>query len=167
MMRARLRVALGCDEVGEELKEAIGAYLGEQTAVPVECATVAVESSDEVDAPEVAAAVAEAIARGEFDRGILVCGSGVGMAIAANKVPGVRAAQCHDPFTAEHARTSNDAQILVMGSRAIGLELAKRVVAAWLAAEFQETPRRLVKMAKLDSIERRFLRDSGTRPAPG
>ena len=153
-----LRVALASDEAGRELQEAIGTYLGEQTEVPVEWATVEVDPSDEPDAPEVALAVAEAIGRGEFDRGILVCGSGVGMAIAANKVPGIRAAQCHDPYTAEHARTSNDAQILVLGSRAVGQELAKRVVASFMAARFEETPRRRGKMAKLDAIERRFLR---------
>ena len=163
MMGTRLRVALGSDEAGEELREAIGSYLREQTEVPVECATVAVDGSDQPDAPEVAVAVAEGVARGEFDRGILLCGSGVGMAIAANKVPGIRAAQCHDAYTAEHARTSNDAQILVMGSRSVGVELAKRVVAAWLVADFEETPRRRGKMAKLDAIERRFLRAPGTR----
>ncbi len=79
------------------------------------------------------------------------------MTITANKVPGVRAAQCHDVYTAEHARNSNDAQILVIGSRVVGEELASQIVAAWLVAEFESNPRRVAKMAKIDSIEKRFL----------
>ena len=157
-MGRTLRIALGADEVGRELRDAIHAHLVDQRAVPVVCVDVDADGPGPVDAPEVAVVVAEGIARGEFDRGVLVCGSGVGMAIAANKVPGIRAAQCHDPYTAGHARTSNDAQILVMGSRVVGTELATRVVDAWLVAEFEETPRRKGKMAKLDSIERRYLR---------
>ena len=80
--------------------------------------------------------VAEAVARGEHDRAILVCGTGVGMSITANKVPGVRAAQCHDVFSAERARKSTDAQVLTMGQRVIGPKLTKTVVDAWLESKF-------------------------------
>jgi ribose 5-phosphate isomerase B len=85
---------------------------------------------------------AEAVARGEHERAILVCGTGVGMSITANKVPGVRAAQCHDVFSAERARKSNDAQVLTMGQRVIGPERAKTVVDAWLESEFGGARRR-------------------------
>ena len=114
--------------------------------------------SDPLDAPEIAVAVAESIRAGRVDRGILLCGSGVGMAIAANKVPGIRAAQCHDEDTARHARASNDAQILVLAARSTRADLAERIVSAWLAADFDETPRRRGKMAKLRAIEDRYLR---------
>ena len=153
-----MRVAVACDEAAVDLEAAVRAFLRDQTAVPVDVVDVELPASDPLDAPEIALAVAEAVRDGRVDRGILLCGSGVGMAIAANKVPGIRAAQCHDPFTAQHARTSNDAQVLVLGSRAIGPEVARRVVAAWLGAEFEENPRRREKMAKLRAIEERFLR---------
>ena len=153
-----MRVAVACDEAAADLAAAVRAFLRDQTAVPVDVVDVELPASDPLDAPEIALAVAEAVRDGRVDRGILLCGSGVGMAIAANKVPGIRAAQCHDPFTAQHARTSNDAQVLVLGSRAIGPEVARRVVAAWLGAEFEENPRRREKMAKLRAIEERFLR---------
>ena len=153
-----MRVAVACDEAAADLAAAVRAFLRDQTDVPVDVVDVELPASDPLDAPEIALAVAEAVRDGRVDRGILLCGSGVGMAIAANKVPGIRAAQCHDPFTAQHARTSNDAQVLVLGSRAIGPEVARRVVAAWLGAEFEENPRRREKMAKLRAIEERFLR---------
>ena len=123
---------------------------------------------DPIDAPDVAAVVAEAVAAGEVDRGILLCGSGVGMTITANKVPGVRAAQAHDVYTAEHARNSNDAQILVIGTHVVGEELAKEIVAAWIKADFEGNPRRIAKMAKISAIERRYLRERPHPPAsPG
>ena len=86
--------------------------------------------------PDVAKTVAEAVAAGEFERGILVCGTGIGMAITANKVPGIRAAVCHDPFSTERSRKSNDAQIMCMGERVIGVELAKYLVDIWLKCDF-------------------------------
>lgn len=154
-----MRVAIGWDDAAVDLAQAIQAYLDRQRIVEVEGVAIGSAGDETVDAPDIAVAVASAIASGEADRGILLCGSGVGMVIAANKVPGIRAAQCHDVYTAEHSRTSNDAQILVMGSRAIGPELATRVVAAWLGAEFEPTDRRRRKMAKLDAIDRRLRRD--------
>nr|WP_281273690.1 RpiB/LacA/LacB family sugar-phosphate isomerase [Biomaibacter acetigenes] len=77
------------------------------------------------------------MSRGDYDRGILICGTGIGMAIVANKVPGVRAAQCHDVYSAERARKSNDAQIMTMGALVVGTELAKKLVDVWLESEFQ------------------------------
>jgi ribose 5-phosphate isomerase B len=87
--------------------------------------------------PDTAVTVAKAVADGKHERGILLCGTGIGMAITANKVPGIRAAVCHDPYSAERARKSNDAQIMCMGARIIGPELAKLLVDTWLDSEFQ------------------------------
>jgi ribose 5-phosphate isomerase B len=155
---APARIAIGSDDVGLELKEAIAAHLRGLPGHPVRCLDVTKVGEQDIDVPEVAQLVAESIRRGEADRGILVCGSGVGMVIAANKVPGIRAAQCHDVYTAEHARNSDDAQIIVLGSRVIGSELAKKVVEAWLAADFEPNQRRRRRMAKLQALERSYLR---------
>ena len=126
-------IAIGSDDVGFPLKEELKRFLDEQgyEVVDFGCAT-----PDPVDYPDVARAVAEAVARGEHDRALLVCGTGIGMAITANKVPGVFAAVGHDPYSAARARMSNDAQVLTMGSRVIAPELAKTVLRSWLDAEF-------------------------------
>jgi len=87
--------------------------------------------------PDIALAVATAVAAGKHDRGVLLCGTGIGMAISANKVKGIRAAQCHDTYSAERARMSNDAQIVTLGARVIGPELAKVIVHTFLTSEFQ------------------------------
>jgi len=160
-------VAIGSDDVGLELKDAIGEHLRRRPGRPVRCIDVNPTGEPEIDVPEVAQMVAESILRGAAHRGILVCGSGVGMVIAANKVPGIRAALCHDVYTAEHARNSDDAQVMVLGSRVIGTELAKRVVEAWLTAEFEPNERRRQRMAKLEAIERSYLRPSPARPPSG
>jgi ribose 5-phosphate isomerase B len=157
-----LRIAIGSDDVGLELKDAIKAHLvGSFEGSAVRCVDLSPEAPSDLDVPQIAQLVGESIARGAADRGILVCGSGVGMVIAANKVPGIRAAQCHDVYTAEHARNSDDAQIMVLGSRVIGVELAKRVVDAWMAAGFEPNDRRRVRMAKLEALERAYRRMPG------
>ena len=112
-------VAIGSDEAGFRLKGVLIEVLGEEG---VEVADFGCHSEDPVDYPDVAFEVAQAVARGEHDRGILICGTGIGMSIAANKVPGVRAAQAHDAYSAERARKSNDAQILALGSATIDEE---------------------------------------------
>jgi ribose 5-phosphate isomerase B len=103
----------------------------------------------------VAAAVAEAVARGRHDRALLVCGTGLGMAITANKVPGVRAVTAHDPYSAERARKSNDAQVLTMGARLIAPEAAELVLDHWLASEF-EPGRSSPKVAKINALDARY-----------
>ena len=112
-------------------------------------------SDADVDYPDVAERVALAIRDGHADRGILICGTGIGMAITANKVPGVRAAQAHDVYSAERARKSNNAQILTLGARVIGPESAKTVVHAWLASEFAGGASTR-KIDKIDELERRL-----------
>lgn len=114
---------------------------------------------DAVDYPDVAERVAGAIRAGHADRAILICGTGIGMAIAANKVPGVRAALAHDVYSAERARKSNNAQVLTLGARVIGPEAAKTVVHAWLASEFAGGASTR-KVDKIDDLERRLAHDS-------
>jgi ribose 5-phosphate isomerase B len=126
-------IAIGCDEGGFELKQTILKLLRDDG---YEVKDFGCYSLDPIDYPEVGYDLARAVARGEHDRGILICGTGIGMAIVANKVPGVRAAQIHDSYSAERARKSNNAQIMTMGGRVVGPELAKSLVRIWLASEF-------------------------------
>ena len=128
-----MKIAIGCDEAAYRLKAEIMKHLEEKG---VDYQDFGADEGEAVLYPDIAVRAAEAVARGEFERGILVCGTGIGMAITANKVPGIRAAVCHDPFSAERARKSNDAQIMCMGERVIGLELAKCLVDIWLSCEF-------------------------------
>jgi ribose 5-phosphate isomerase B len=129
-----MQIAIGADEAAFDLKEILKAWL---TGKGVEVVDYGAFDKSPVLYPDIAVKVAEAIAAGKHPRGILMCGTGIGMAITANKVPGVRAATCHDTYSAERARKSNDAQILTMGARVIGPELAKTIVDAWLKSEFE------------------------------
>ena len=143
------RLAIGADDAGFDLKNIIAAYLDENGVRYVDVGPL---DRDPIDYPDVAKVVAEGIRDDRFDRGILICGTGIGMAIAANKVHGVRAAQAHDVYSAERARKSNDAQVLTMGARVIGPELAKSVVGVWLASEFAGGASAR-KVAKINSLE--------------
>lgn len=147
-----MRIAIGCDEAGLPLLDVIRDLLKEKN-IPVE--DFGVHSTDPVDYPDIGVKVAEAVSKGECERGILVCGTGIGMSITANKVPGVRAALCHDTYSAERARKSNDAQVITMGSRVIGPELAKSIVNAWLESEFAGG-RSAPKVAKMNAIDEQY-----------
>ena len=129
-----MTVALGSDEAAFALKEIIKGHL---EALKIDVTDYGVFDTRPSLYPEIAVKVAVAISEGRHERGILMCGTGLGMAIAANKVPGIRAATCHDTYSAERARKSNNAQILTMGARVIGPELAKTIVDAWLKSEFE------------------------------
>lgn len=129
-----MRVAIGCDEAAFELKEVLRRHLAD---AGYEVQDFGVYDTRPAAYPDVAFAVAEAIAAGKHDRGVLICGTGIGMAICANKVRGIRAAQAHDTYSAGRARMSNDAQVVTLGARVVGPELAKSVVDAFLGAEFQ------------------------------
>ena len=129
-----MSIAIGCDEAAYDLKEVLKKTLIEAGH---EVADYGTFEGKPVLYPDIAFAVAEDIASGKHARGVLLCGTGIGMAISANKVPGVRAAQCHDTDSAERARKSNNAQIITMGARVGGPELAKTILATWLAAEFE------------------------------
>lgn len=129
-----MRIAVGCDEAAYQLKVEIMNHLKNRS--DIEMVDFGADSGATVLYPDVAYRVADAVASKEFDRGILMCGTGIGMAICANKVPGIRAAVCHDPFSTERSRKSNDAQIMCMGERVIGVELAKYLVDIWLKCDF-------------------------------
>ncbi len=144
------KIAIGCDEAAFEMKETIKAYV---ESLGYEVEDYGVHDTSPTLYPDMAVKVAKAIAEGKHERGILICGTGIGMAIAANKVPGIRAAQCHDVYSAERARKSNNAQIMTMGARVIGIETAKTLVRVWLDSEFQgggSTPK-VEKITKYDN----------------
>ena len=140
-------IAIGADDAAIELKNLIKRHLEEKQYEVVDYSNDA--RNDRPMYPDVAFALATAIQQGTYQRGILLCGTGIGVAIVANKVPGVRAAQCHDTFSAERARKSNNAQVMTMGARVVGPELAKSIVNAWLASEFEAGG----SSAKVDKIE--------------
>ena len=140
-------IAVGADEAGAPLKEHLAKYL-EDNGYDIKD----YGNGSEQDYPDVAAQVAEAVSNGEHDRALLVCGTGLGMAITANKIPGVRAVTAHDPYSAERARKSNDAQVLAMGARVIAPEAAEKVLDHWLESEFQGggSTEKVEKMKEVD-----------------
>jgi len=129
-----MKVAIGCDEAGYELKEILKSFI---TAEGHEVADFGTVDGKPVLYPDIAHALATAVAEGRHDSGVLLCGTGIGMAITANKVKGIRAAQCHDTYSAERARKSNDAQIVTLGARVIGPELAKVIVHTFLTSQYE------------------------------
>jgi ribose 5-phosphate isomerase B len=145
-------IALGSDQNGFKLKETVKTHL-KSLGKAVE--DYGVFSEEPMDYPDIAQKVAESIAQGRHERGILICGTGLGVAIAANKVPGVYAAPCHDPYSAERARKSNNAQIMTMGAQVVGAELAKSLVDIWLNSEFQGG-RSQPKVDKIKAIEEKY-----------
>jgi ribose 5-phosphate isomerase B len=151
-----MSIAIGCDEAAFDLKEIVKAHLIE---VGEEVEDYGVYDTKPSLYPDIAVKVALEIQKGRHDRGILMCGTGIGVCIAANKVPGIRAATCHDTYSAERARKSNNAQILTMGARVIGPELAKTVVDAWLKSEFQGGGS-TAKVNKIIEYEQQFLKDT-------
>ena len=145
----KMKVAIGCDHGGLHLKEDIKSLLADGGYEVTDFGT---NSTDSVDYPDIAVPVANAVANGEFDRGILICGTGIGIGIAANKVKGIRAALCHDTFSAHASREHNNANILTMGARIIGPALPRDVVKIWLTTEF-EGGRHERRVAKIADIE--------------
>lgn len=154
-MSNKTRIIVGADEAAFELKEKIKEHLQKEYGADAEILDFGIHDTTPVDYPEIAEKVALAIANGEADRGILMCGTGIGMAITANKVPGIRAAQVHDHYSAERASKSNDAQIIAIGARVVGVELAKSIADAWLHSEFSGGPS-ASKIAKITDVEQRY-----------
>ena len=151
-----IRTIIGSDDAGLEYKAAIVADLeADPRVVQVEDYGVYSAQPAASSYGEIAITVGEAVAAGKADRGILVCGTGIGMAIAANKVPGVRAAVAHDSFSAERSILSNDCQILAMGQRVIGVELARRLVQEWLGYVFDPSTPSNEKVAIIEDYEHR------------
>lgn len=147
-------VAIGADHGGFAMKEDLRAFLAERGYAVVDCGATGPEP---VDYPDYALAVAELVASGRAARGILIDGAGIGSSMAANKVPGVRAALCYDLATAVNSREHNDANVLTLGAGQIGLPLARQIVGAWLEARFAGG-RHARRVDKITEIERRFSR---------
>ena len=153
-------IALGADHAGFQLKEALKGWLIEHGYQVVDHGT---HSAESVDYPDYAAQVAEAVADHKVERGVLVCGTGIGMTIAANKVPGVRAALCSDIYTARMSREHNDANVLTLGGRLMGPEMALDILKMWLETDFAGDRHRR-RIGKITDLERRHaapVQDSG------
>ena len=129
-----MRIALSADHAGFELKDLLAAWLAEEGHEVINLGT---NSPDSVDYPDFGASLGRAVASGDADRGIAICGSGIGIAIAANRNPGCRCAQVNEPLSATLARTHNDANAIALGARLIGPDMAKACVAAFLATDFE------------------------------
>jgi ribose 5-phosphate isomerase B len=148
-----MRIAMGADHAGFELKRDLAATLAQQGH---EILDVGTHSNAPVDYPDIAESVATALRNGQVDRGIIVCGSGAGVSVAASKFPGVRAAVCHDTYTARQAVEHDDLNVMCLGARVIGPALARALVDAFLAATFTAEDRHLRRLAKIDAIESKF-----------
>jgi ribose 5-phosphate isomerase B len=149
-----MRIALSADHAGFELKQQLGAYLTRQGQEVIDLGT---HSTAPVDYPDSAEAVAQAIFEGQVERGVIVCGSGAGASIAANKFPGIRAAVCHDTYTAHQAVEHDDLNVLCIGARVIGSALAREIVDAFLHARFSREERHQRRLNKILAIEGRFV----------
>jgi len=144
-------IALGADHAGYGLKEALKGWLINHRYQVLDLGT---HSTESVDYPDYAALVGESVADHKVERGLLVCGTGIGMAMAANKVPGIRAALCGDLYTARMSREHNDANVLVLGGRLMGAEMAADILHAWLQTDFAGG-RHARRVDKIADIERR------------
>lgn len=149
-----MRVAIDSDDAGTELKKILTEHL---RSLGVEVEDLNLLGSKKVDYPDVGYNLARRIAAKEFDRGVLICGTGLGMAMIANKVEGVYAGVCHDVYSAERLRKSNDAQVLTMGARVVGPELARVIATAWVRSEFEpgRSGPKVARMRELEELDRK------------
>ncbi len=143
-----MKIAIGCDEVAIDLKESLIEVLKDKG---IEYRDFGVKSAEPVDYPDIAATVTKEIQNGNFDRGILVCGTGIGMALVANKFKGIRAACCHDIYSTQRSILSNDCQIITMGSLIIGKNTAQELLKIWL--DIERTGGTVKKVKKIEALE--------------
>lgn len=148
------KIVVGSDDAGFDYKEALKKDL-ENSELVESVVDAGVDASGHTPYPTIAIAAAEMVARGEADRALLVCGTGLGVAISANKVPGIRAVTAHDPFSVQRSVLSNNAQVLCFGQRVVGLELARMLAAQWLTYTFDESSASAEKVAVLTEYEQR------------
>ena len=148
-----MRIAIAADHAGVDLKDKLSHWLQEMGHEPVDLGT---HGHAPVDYPDFAEAVSLAVRKHEVDRGIVVCGSGVGACVAANKFPGIRAGLCHDTYSAHQGVEHDDINVLVLGGRVIGPEVAKEIVQAFVGAQFSGQERHQRRLDKVLAIERRF-----------
>lgn len=154
-----LKVAVGGDHAGFALKQLVVDRLNVERVQLIDCGT---DSEASCDYPDFARAVAAKLRAGEAERGILICGSGVGVSVAANKIPGIRASVCHDTYTAHQGVEHDDMNVLCIGGRVIGPSLAYEIVRAFLAARYAPEERHARRLTKLFEIEQEFC--GGTQP---
>jgi ribose 5-phosphate isomerase B len=153
-MADKLRIAIGSDDAGLHYKEVLASDLKGDDRV-AEVIDVGVSGDEETHYPHVAVAAARLISEGKADRALLVCGTGLGVAISANKVEGIRAVTAHDGYSVERAVLSNDAQVLCFGERVVGLELARKLAKEWLGYRFDPQSASAEKVAAIREYERR------------
>ncbi|MEJ2695823.1 MAG: ribose 5-phosphate isomerase B [Candidatus Sulfobium sp.] len=151
-----MKIAVGSDHGGYSLKGIISTYLKEQGHEVIDVGAFSLEPLD--DYPESSRAVSDALLTGKAERGILICGSGVGASIAANKFPGIRAAVCHDTFSAHQGVEDDDMNVLCLGERIVGNELAKEIVARFISAGFSHAERHVRRLSKVKLIEKEFMK---------
>ena len=154
-----MKIAVDCDDAGTELKRTIVEHL---RALGAEVDDLDLLGNRQVDYPDVGYNLARRVASHEYDRGVLICGTGLGMCMIANKVEGIYAGVCHDVYSAERLRKSNDAQIITMGARVVGSELAKTIVSAWLNSEFEpgRSAPKVARMRELERLDRQSVSES-------
>jgi RpiB/LacA/LacB family sugar-phosphate isomerase len=148
-----MRIVIGADHAGFDLKQIIAEYLRHRGHEVIDKGT---DSDDPVDYPDFAEAVAKVIVDGQADRGVLICGSGVGTSVAANKVPGIRAGLCHNTYSARQGVEHDDMNVLVLGARVIGIEMARELVDNFLIAKFNGAERHRRRVEKIKGLERRY-----------
>jgi ribose 5-phosphate isomerase B len=148
-----MRIAIGADHAGFGLKQILADYLSQLGHEVVDKGT---DSDRPVDYPDFAEAVAKVLLDGEAERGVLICGSGVGASVSANKIPGIRAGLCHDSYSARQGVEHDDINMLVLGARVIGVELARDLVDHFLAARFNGEERHRRRVEKIKVLERRY-----------
>jgi len=148
-----MRIAVGADHAGFDLKQILVADLRRRGHEVIDAGTTSV---DPVDYPDFAEAVSKMILSGAAQRGLLICGSGVGASVSANKIPGIRAAVCHDTYSARQGVEHDDMNILVLGARVIGIELARELAEGFLAAKFTGEERHRRRLAKIEALEKRY-----------
>jgi RpiB/LacA/LacB family sugar-phosphate isomerase len=153
-MDGKAKIAIASDHAGLDLKDKIIKFLQEAGQSVSDFGT---HNRDSVDYPDYGIPVAQAVSEGKIERGILICGTGIGMSIVANKFPGVRAALCYDPFTAKVSRLHNDANVLVLGERVLEEKTALEIVRLWLTTEF-DGGRHARRLAKIEEIEKNLRR---------
>ena len=148
-----MRIVLGADHAGFDLKQIIAAYLRYRGHEVVDVGT---NSDDPVDYPDFAEAVSKVLLDGRAERGVLICGSGVGTSVSANKIPGIRAGLCHNTYSARQGVEHDDMNVLVLGARVIGVELARELVDNFLAAKFSGEERHRRRVEKIKALEKRY-----------
>ena len=148
-----MRITIGSDHAGFELKQVLNGHLKQNGHQVVDVGT---HNTQAVDYPDYAEALALSVLRGDSERGILICGSGVGACVAANKIPGIRAGLCHDSYSAHQGVEHDDVNVLVLGARIIGIELAKDLCLTFLNARFTGEERHQRRLGKIVSIEQRY-----------